>query len=620
MECDGLNATKIHVLSYQDGNDVKSITSYKEMAAWLLDQDILLGHNIILFDIPTLERILGIKIKAKLIDTLPLSWYLYPERKLHGLDWWGRELGVEKPKVTDWEGLTIEEYTHRCQEDVRINVLLWNKQRSYLSLLYGSDNVENLPIVNYLMFKMDCALEQERSKWRLDMDYCMQSIAKLEAEQHPRIEALKAVMPQVEKKVLKHPPAKPYKKDGTMSVDGVKWQKYLREQGLTNDHIDPIYIVSKVEEPNPNSPDQIKDWLFSLGWEPITFKFIKEDDGTERQIPQIKLPNSPDICPSVLELAEKEPAILELEGLSIVKHRLGILKGFMENHKDGFLKARVQGLTNTLRFKHTEIVNLPGVDKPYGAEIRGCLVARDGYELCGADLNSLEDNTKKHYMFDYDPKYVKEMCVPGFDPHLTIAKRGGAITQEQIDFFVVNKDRSDLTDQERAEIKRVNAIRKIWKTVNYGSTYGIGAVKLARSLKVEVKEAKRLLNVYWELNWSVKKFAEDCKIKKVMGQDWVLNPISNLYYSLRSERDVFSTVNQSSGVWVFDNWIREVLKRRRQLTATFHDEGIWEIKKGNQDKMKELLLDAMEATNKKLNLNIQIGCDIQFGDSYAKIH
>lgn len=620
MECDGLNATKIHVLSYQDGDDVKSITSYKEMAAWLLGQDILLGHNIILFDIPTLERILGIKIKAKLIDTLPLSWYLYPERKLHGLDWWGRELGVEKPKVTDWEGLTIEEYTHRCQEDVRINVLLWNKQRSYLSLLYGSDKVESLPIINYLMFKMDCALEQERSKWRLDIDYCMQSIAKLEAEQQPRIEALKAVMPQVQKLVLKHPPTKPYKKDGTMSVEGVKWLKYLREQGLTNDHSDPIYVVSKVEEPNPNSPDQIKDWLFSLGWEPITFKFVKEDDGSERKIPQIKLPNSPDICPSVLELAETEPAIKELEGLSVVKHRLGILNGFIENQRDGFLQARVQGLTNTLRFKHTEIVNLPGVNKPFGKEVRGCLIAREGYELLGSDMNSLEDNTKKHYMFFHDPDYVNEMSSKDFDPHLDLAIRAGAVGADDVKIFVTYKDDKDIGDNLRAVVKEIAGVRKIYKVVNYSAVYGVGPPKLARELKSTVSFAKKLLESYWQRNWAVRKIAEECTVKSVNGQRWLYNPVSKFWYSLRADKDRFSTLNQGTGVFCFDSWVREVRKVRPQITGQFHDEIVLEVKIGSRDKAIALVKDAIARVNDRLKLNIQLGVDVQFGNSYADIH
>lgn len=307
--------------------------------------------------------------------------------------------------------------------------------------------------------------------------------------------------------------------------------------------------------------------------------------------------------------------------MSILKHRIGILKGFLENvDADGCVKARIQGLTNTLRVRHTEVVNLPGIDKPYGADVRGCLIARDGYELCGADLNSLEDNTKKHYMYQYDPVYVKEMSVPGYDPHLTIAKRAGAITDDDIAFFVANKDNPDVTPEIKSRVKKISGIRKMWKTVNYASTYGIGAAKLARDLKISVKEAKKLLDVYWELNWSVKKFAEDCVVKNVNGQEWVLNPVSKLWYSLRSRKDIFSTINQSTGVWVFDNWIREVFKKRRQLTASFHDECIWEIKLGHQDKMKQLVLDAMDQTNKKLNLNVYIGCDVQFGPRYSSIH
>ena len=64
-----------------------------------------------------------------------------------------------------------------------------------------------------------------------------------------------------------------------------------------------------------------------------------------------------------------------------------------------------------------------------GAEIRGCLIAPEGYTLCGADMTSLEDTTKRHYMKPYDPAYVEEMSKEGFDPHLDLAKHAGAVTQ-----------------------------------------------------------------------------------------------------------------------------------------------------------------------------------------------
>lgn len=608
IECDGLNPTKIHCFCWTDGKEFFHTNDPKKAEDVLLGAKYIVGHNIVLFDLPVLEKLWGIKVVAKVIDTLTLSWYLSVERQRHGLESWGRDLGVDKPEIKDWVGLTYEEYVHRATEDVRINLLLWEKQSAYLSSLYDTTVPKNLPIISYLTFKLDCAKEQERSRWKLDVDWCKAAYEKLDAEQAPRIETLKAAMPVVVKRVLKDPPSKPYKKDGTLSVEGAKWQKYCLEQGLTKTHSRPIYITQKEEEPNPNSPDQIKDWLFSLGWEPITFKFVKEDDGTERKIPQTKLPNSPDICPSVLELAEKEPAIEALAGLSIVKHRLGVLKGFLENvSEDGFLKARIQGFTNTLRFKHTEIVNLPGVDKLYGEEMRGCLVARDGYILVGTDMVSLEDTTKKHYMWPHDPEYVKEMSTPGFDPHLDLAEKAKVVTKAQIEAF-------------KAGDKTLTPIRKQYKVVNYSGVYGVGPPKLARELKSTVAFATQLLKSYWERNWSVKKIAEECVVKTVNGQKWLFNPVSKFWYSLRAEKDRFSTLNQGTGVYCFDSWIKEVRKRRPQLTAQFHDETISEVKVGQEDKLIKLHREAIEAVNARLKLNVKLDVDSHAGYRYSGIH
>lgn len=620
-EFDGLNPTKIHVLSYEEGGDVFSLTNDEEIREWLVAQTVLIGHNIVCFDIPHLERLLDIKITARLIDTLWLSWYLEPTRQIHGLDSYGKDAGIPKPVVTDWSEQPLEVYVNRCSEDVRINNWLWKRQQRQLSVLYESDTPASLPVVHYLMFKASCAREQERSKWRLDIPWCQEALTRLEGEQQPKLDALFVVMPSVTKYQTKTPPAKPFKKDGTRSVEGVKWQKYLREQGLTKDHTAPISVPIKDEPPNPGSPEQVKSWLFSLGWDPVTFKFVKDADGSERKIPQVKLPNSPDLCPSVLELAEDHPSILELEGLSVLKHRLGILKGFLENvDEEGFLKARVQGLTNTLRLKHREIVNLPGVDKPYGLEIRGCLIAREGYELLGSDINSLEDSTKKHYMFAYDPQYVEEMSAPDFDPHLDLANRTGAISDEDLALYKEFSKQKDLGDNLAGLIQDIVGLRKTYKVVNYSSVYGIGPPKLARALKCSVRDAKKLLEGYWKRNWSVLKIAEDCVVKRVNGQMWLHNPVSRFWYSLRAEKDRFSTLNQGTGVYVFDSWVKEVLRKRPQLNGQFHDEICLEVKLGYRAQATKLVKEAMQAVNNKLQLNVPIGCSVDFGHRYSDIH
>lgn len=616
IEADGLWPTKIYVLSYWDNGVVKSITDYDEMREWLVAQPILIGHNIVRYDIVHLCRILGVAIEAKLIDTLALSWYLYPDRLRHGLEWWGVDFGVPKPKVVDWENLPLETYIHRCEEDVKINQKLWLKCRDYLSLMYEChpDEAHKLPIVGYLSFKLDCAKEQERSKWLVDKRLAETSLEALYKLKDEKTATLGAAMPKVPVYASKRRPAKPFKKDGSWSATGSNWFKLLKDEGLPEDYDGEVKIVTGYNEPNPGSPLQVKDWLFSLGWEPMTLKYEKEDNGEFRTIPQIRVDNGgvKELCESVLELVEKEPAIEALDGITVASHRISILEGFLKNmDEEGFIKAEIQGLTNTLRFKHTVVVNLPGVDKPWGKEVRGSLVAREGFELCGSDMASLEDNTKRHYMFDHDPDYVREMSVPGYDPHLSLAVFAGKITK---------KDYEDYQDAIEAVVKKLKPIRKKFKVTNYSATYGIGKDKLARDMKVAVNEAKELLEAYWKRNWAVRAVADACKVRTIHGQMWLFNPVSKFYYSLRYDKDRFSTLNQGTGVFCFDSWIKEIRKVRPQLTAQFHDEIVLEIKKGSREKCEELLRDSLQKVNDKLKLNVQLGIDVQFGATYGDIH
>lgn len=148
---------------------IVSYTDYDSMRKLFTEADVLIGHNITRFDIPVIERLLDIKVKAELIDTLALSWYLYPKRLKHGLEDWGEYFGVPKPKVDDWENLPLEEYVNRCQEDVKINKNLWKKIMKDLKKLYNGNMSEIKRLARYLQFKMDCAREQERSQWKLDV-------------------------------------------------------------------------------------------------------------------------------------------------------------------------------------------------------------------------------------------------------------------------------------------------------------------------------------------------------------------------------------------------------------------------------------------------------------------
>lgn len=436
-------ATKIHVLSYtRDGKEFNSLSDYGQMRELLTTEPTIICHNVMRFDKPVLEKILGIRIKAKLYDTLPMAWVMYPERQLHGLESFGEDFGVPKPEVTDWVGLTYEEYKHRCEEDVRINWLLWQNLIKRFKLVYGNDKQGMDRFFQYLTFKMRCAALAEQAGWRIDKELVQKSIATLEKAQEEKVEELRQVMPAVLKYTNKSKPKQMTKKDNTHTKAALEWFRLLEEHDLPLFHEGDVRVVKSIEPANPNSSDQVKDWLFSMGWEPCTFDYKKNEDGSERMIPQVR--KDGELAPSVKLLIEKHPEVELLDGLTVIQHRKSIFEGMLESEVNGYVKAEIAGLTNTLRFKHKKpLVNLPGVDKPWGKEIRGALIADPDTILCGADMTSLEDTTKRHFIYPYDPDYVDEMATSDFDPHLKLLVMAGKITEDEYKFYAWYKENHD---------------------------------------------------------------------------------------------------------------------------------------------------------------------------------
>lgn len=608
IETDGLldQLTKIHVLSWKgDDGNVHHTHDYEAMRIFFTEAPTLIGHNIIRFDIPAVEKVLGIEVKARLIDTLPLSWYLNHDRMRHGLEGYGEDYGVPKPVIKDWNTLTPEEYAHRCDEDVKINSRLYRDLDLKLNKLY-QDSEEKDRFIDYLMFKMDCAREQETLRWKLDVEKAKKHLEEWETLKDEKTEALADAMPKRNLFATRTKPKVMYKKDGSLSSHGERWVELCKQEKQPVS-TQSLVVKTGEERANPNSVEQVKDWLFSLGWKPRTFKYLRDKvTGDERKLEQVR--KDGELCPSVRELVEREPSIALLDGLSVLSHRIGVLRAMVESEDNGYVQATIAGFTNTLRFRHARpLVNLPSVDKPYGAEIRGCLTAPEGYTLCGADMTSLEDTTKRHYMKPLDPDYVAEMSKDGFDPHLDLAKHAGVITQDDI-------------DKHNSGERSLKALRKNYKVVNYSATYGVGASKLARETGMTKNEAQTLLDAFWSRNWSVQRVAEGLRVRELFGSMWVQNPVSKFWYSLRSDKDRFSTLNQGTGVFCFDSWVQECRNMGLKTIGQFHDEIITLVEEGNEDKEENIMTMAIDQVNQKVQLNVPLGVDAQFGRTYADVH
>jgi len=102
----------------------------------LKDADILVGHNIIDYDLPALAKVYG-QLKGcsfNVVDTLCLSRFLQPDRNFesppgHSLKSWGIRLGDAKGAYGDevenaWDVFSEEMFEY-CEQDVHVTVLLY---------------------------------------------------------------------------------------------------------------------------------------------------------------------------------------------------------------------------------------------------------------------------------------------------------------------------------------------------------------------------------------------------------------------------------------------------------------------------------------------------------------
>ena len=610
IEANGLHPDLIHCMSYDEEGTVRSVYKYEDVKEVLESADVLIGHNIVSYDLPVLRKLAQVNPTARIVDTLALSWYLYPHLPRHGLADWGVTFGTAKVEIDDWEGLTREEYIHRCEVDVDINTQLWLRLWYCLKRLYGNEE-DAWRLIDYLTFKMQCVEDQEAVGWKLDVKRCEKLLKKLVAEREEKVRALVLVMPKVAITVSKTRPKKCFKQDTSRSALGEAWFKLLEEHSLPEDYSGEVVVVKGYDEPNPGSSTQVKAWLHGLGWRPETFDYKRDKDtGKVRKVEQVRADygEGKELCKSVKRLITTTNGVDVLEGLTILDHRIPMLNGMLNNvDENGIIRAGMGGFTNTLRLKHRVLVNLPGVDKLYGIDIRGCLICPEGYVLVGSDMSSLEDRTKQHYMWPHDPEYVREMQTPDFDPHINLAEFAGALTHDEV-------------ERHKSGEHPQKAIRRLYKTANYACVYGAGGPTVARGAGCTDREGTKLVEAYWKRNWSVNAIAEEQKVKTCGGQKWLFNPVSRLWYSLRHEKDRFSTLNQGTGVWCFDNWVKHVKSRKLPIVGQFHDEIIALVKEENKERAAGVMRWAIEQTNKELKLNRELDIDTQYGYNYAEIH
>ena len=84
IETDGLlpDVTKVHCIVLKDLDTNEVITPKIKKAMQLLGEaELIIGHNIIKYDIPVLQKLYGFYTEAKIFDTIVAARLMYPDIK-----------------------------------------------------------------------------------------------------------------------------------------------------------------------------------------------------------------------------------------------------------------------------------------------------------------------------------------------------------------------------------------------------------------------------------------------------------------------------------------------------------------------------------------------------------
>lgn len=263
--------------------------------------------------------------------------------------------------------------------------------------------------------------------------------------------------------------------------------------------------------------------------------------------------------------------------------------------------------TGRLASVNPNLQNIP-VRSEQGREIRKAFVARDeNHVLIAADYSQIELRIIAE--LSKDPVML-ESFQKGEDIHKATAAR------------VFNVSLEEVNREQRSQAK----------TVNFGIIYGVSAFGLAEQTGLSRKEAKELIDAYYETYPVLKQYMED-QIQKAREQGFVetifgrrryLKDINSRNHVVKShaERNAVNAPIQGSAADIIKiamiNLHKELKKSlRTKMLLQIHDELIFDVPKDELEKVKPMIKNTMESAVK---LSVPLIVDIGVGNNWLEAH
>lgn len=377
-------------------------------------------------------------------------------------------------------------------------------------------------------------------------------------------------------------------------VDSSFLEKFLVEVKERLSHLTRDIYIEAGSEFNINSTKQLGVILFEYLGLP-TGKKTKTGYSTDEKVLS-SLEGSHKIIPLLLEYRE----VYKLYSTYIDP----LLKLSKESSDSRVHTSFVQTGTATGRLssKNPNLQNIP-VRSELGLRIREAFIAKDGCKLIGIDYSQIELRLLAHFSQD-------RVLVDAFKSDKDIHYQTAVV----------------LFGEAEAKSKRAVA-----KTVNFGLLYGMGQKKLSDTLGITTKEAKDIIDKYFESFPTVKSyFRSIVELSKSQGFVETLlgrrryfdyenaSPMFKAAYERESVNSVFQG-SASDIIKLAMNKIAKIIKDEKleaKMLLQIHDELIFEVKESEAESLAKRFQEIMQDI---YELNIPLKADVHIGDNWGEL-
>ena len=570
IETDDLKATKIWCLVAQDMDSGKIYKFPPEKLSegyeLLSNADTLIGHNIIGFDIPMVEKFGGVDLsKIPVIDTLVLSRLFNPNRGGgHSLENWGYILNFKKIEFEDYLNYSKEMMDY-CVRDVQVNTLVLKKLREE-SKGFSKQCITLEQDIAKIM------KQQELNGFKFDEMKAQLLLAELrEKKQAIEDEVHNTFKPKwVDDKLVT-----PYiKKDGNLSKRGLTDDEYQR--CLDTNNFEP-FMRQTLQDFNLGSRKQIGEYLIDFGWKPERFTPTGQPIVDEKTLSQITHIHEAKLIADFLLLQKR---IAQVDSWVEAVQEDGRVHGFVIPNG---------AITGRMTHRNPNMAQVPAVYSPYGKECRACWTVEEGNVLLGVDASGLEIRMLAHYM--NDEEYTNEI-ING-------------------DIHTSNQKLAQLESRDKA------------KTFIYALMYGAGDEKLGSVVGGTTADGKRARQYFFDNKPSFKSLRDRVQRASTKGY---LKGLDGRKLYIRNAHSALNTLLQGAGAIIMKQGLvllDNVLKLNAveyKFVANIHDEWQIEVPKDKADFVGQFAVDSIIKAGEHFKLRCPLDGEYKIGDNWSETH